>query len=108
MTLSSLGQSERAKPSLTEAELIKRLRVRYTEKAGNGDAWAFIPKVRSAAAFDAKRTIDAYAMALWPSRGLSLHAFELKSSRSDWLRLTELPPLLPPLWPLRSSASQGH
>lgn len=74
------------RPALTEDELLKRLRVRYTERAGNGDAWAFIPQVRSAAAFDARRTIDAYAMALWPSRGLVLHAFEIKSARSDWLR----------------------
>jgi hypothetical protein len=71
---------------LSESDLIERLRVRYTEKSGNGDAWAFIPQVRSAAAFDAKRTIDAYAMSLWPSRGLSLLAFEIKSSRSDWQR----------------------
>jgi hypothetical protein len=73
-------------PALSEAELLERLRVRYTEKSGNGDAWAFIPHVRSAAAFDARRTIDAYAMSLWPSRGLSLIALEIKSSRSDWQR----------------------
>lgn len=74
------------KASLSESDLIERLRVRYTEKSGNGDAWAFIPKVRSAAAFDARRTIDAYAMGLWPSRGLPLIAFEIKSSRADWQR----------------------
>jgi hypothetical protein len=75
-----------AKPTLSESDLIERLRVRYTEKSGNGEGWAFIPKVRSAAAFDARRTIDAYAMGLWPSRGLPLIAFEIKSSRSDWQR----------------------
>jgi hypothetical protein len=73
-------------PALTENELIDRLKVRYTEKTGNGEAWAFIPQVRSAAAFDSRRTIDAYAMSLWPSRGLSLTSFEIKSSRSDWQR----------------------
>lgn len=75
-----------AKAALSESDLIERLRVRYTEKSGNGEGWAFIPKVRSAAAFDARRTIDAYAMGLWPSRGLPLIAFEIKSSRSDWQR----------------------
>jgi hypothetical protein len=74
------------KATLSESDLIERLRVRYTEKSGNGEGWAFIPKVRSAAAFDARRTIDAYAMGLWPSRGLPLIAFEIKSSRSDWQR----------------------
>lgn len=75
-----------AKTALSESDLIERLRVRYTEKSGNGEGWAFIPGVRSAAAFDARRTIDAYAMGLWPSRGLPLIAFEIKSSRSDWQR----------------------
>lgn len=70
----------------TEGEMLGLLRTRYTEKAGNGDAWAFIEKVRDAAGFDAKRTIDAMAMSLWPSRGLTLHGFEVKCSRSDWLR----------------------
>lgn len=74
------------KPKRTEAELLAMLRDRYTETAGNGDAWAFIPKVRDAAGFDAKRTIDALAMSLWPSRGLLLYGFEIKCSRSDWLR----------------------
>lgn len=59
---------------------------RYTESAGNGDAWAFIPKVRNKAGFSATRTLDAVAMSLWPSRGLTLHGFEIKCSRSDWLR----------------------
>jgi hypothetical protein len=62
------------------------LRRRYTEKAGNGDAWAFIEKVRDDAGFNAKRTADAIAMSLWPSRGLRLHGFEVKCSRNDWLR----------------------
>lgn len=66
--------------------MIVLLRARYTEKAGNGDGWAFVPHVRNAAGFDANRTIDAVAMALWPSRGLVLHGIEIKVSRADWLR----------------------
>lgn len=73
-------------PPLTETELTHRLAAKYAEKAGNGNAYAFVPQVRNAAGFDAQRTIDAYVMALWPSRGLTLTAFEIKSSRSDWTR----------------------
>lgn len=72
--------------SLSETELTHRLAAKFSEKAGNGNAYAFIPQVRNAAGFDASRTIDAYVMALWPSRGLTLTAFEIKSSRSDWVR----------------------
>lgn len=32
------------------------------------------------------RYADAIAMGLWPSRGLDLVGFEIKASRSDWLR----------------------
>ena len=74
------------KPKRTEGEMLGLLRQRYTEKAGNGDAWAFIEKVRDDAGFDARRTVDAMVMSLWPSRGLRLHGFEIKCSRNDWLR----------------------
>lgn len=34
----------------------------------------------------AARYADAIAFNLWPSRGLAIHGFEVKVSRSDWLR----------------------
>ncbi len=71
---------------MTEAEMIEALRRHYSETADNGSAWAFIPKVRNAAGFDANGTCDAICMDLWPSRGLLLHGFEIKVTRSDWLR----------------------
>lgn len=37
------------------------------------------------------RSADALAMGLWPSRGLLLHGFEIKVSRSDWLRELKRP-----------------
>lgn len=50
-------------------------------------AWAFLPEVRSGTGYlRAVRTADAFAMSLWPSRGLELHGFEVKVSRGDWLR----------------------
>lgn len=71
---------------MTEAEMLALLRARYSEQHGNGEAWAFVTHVRNAAGFDASRTCDAIAMALWPSRGLVLHGIEVKCSRADWLR----------------------
>lgn len=72
-----------AKKRRTEAELMAMLRRRYSGEAG---AYAFIEKVRNDAGFNASRTIDAMAMSLWPSRGLSLYAFEIKCSRTDLLK----------------------
>lgn len=50
--------------------------------------FAFLPHVRNGTGYTRRttRTADALAMSLWPSRGLELHGFELKSARSDWLR----------------------
>lgn len=71
----------------TEKSMLALLEKRYRgEERGNGPAWAFIPKVRNAAGFNATRTIDALAMSLWPSRGLEIHGHEIKVSRADWLR----------------------
>jgi hypothetical protein len=49
-------------------------------------AYALFPEVRNATGFSASRSADAIAMGLYPSRGLVLEGFELKVSRSDWLR----------------------
>jgi hypothetical protein len=43
-------------------------------------------QVRNAAGFSATRSFDAVAVSLWPSRGMEIHAFEVKCSRSDWQR----------------------
>jgi hypothetical protein len=48
--------------------------------------WALFFEVGNATGFGRNRAADAIAMSLWPSRGLQLHGFELKASRSDWLR----------------------
>ena len=53
--------------------------------------WALFPQVRSGAGFDAKRTADAVAMNMWPSRGLEIHGFEIKVTRSDWQRELTMP-----------------
>jgi hypothetical protein len=71
---------------MTEAKVLAKLRARYA-----GDAWAFLTHVPNATGARATRTADAMAMSLWPSRGLNLHGFEVKVSRSDWRRELKAP-----------------
>lgn len=66
--------------------MIELLRERYTRNAGNGPEYAFMRGVRNAAGFNATREFDAVAIALWPSRHLEVTIFEVKVSRSDWVR----------------------
>ncbi len=47
--------------------------------------WALFHEVAEATGMS-KRRADAIAMNLWESRGLAIHGFEIKISRSDWLR----------------------
>lgn len=80
------------KPKLTEAVVLALLRDRHTGtgNGGNGEH-AFLTHVRNAAGFNANRTFDALALNLWPSRGLTLEIYEVKVSRSDWLRELKKP-----------------
>jgi len=68
---------------LSEAQLLHLLAERHP-----APAWAFLPHVANGTGFvrRTKRTADALALSLWPSRGLELHGFEVKSSRADWAR----------------------
>lgn len=72
--------------SFTEAELLAALRLKYTF-SGNGGAgrYAFMTHVRTGAAWD-QQEIDAIVMCLWPSDSHSILGFEVKCSRTDWLR----------------------
>ena len=47
---------------------------------------AIVFEVAQATGFDANRRLDAVAMELWPSRGLSLTGIEIKTARNDWRR----------------------
>lgn len=70
----------------TEAELLDALRRRFTF-SGNGGAgrYAFLTHVRTGAAWD-QQEIDAVVFCLWSSDKHSLMGFEVKCSRTDWLR----------------------
>lgn len=63
-------------PSLRDA-----LRKRYSMPE-----WVLMEEVRDAAGFESSRSADGIAMSMWPSRGLEINGFEIKASRSDWLR----------------------
>ena len=62
------------------AELLRK-RYPYPE-------WALLFEVRNATGYTSRvtRYADAMAMNLWPSRGLEVLGFEIKSHRGDWIR----------------------
>lgn len=72
----------------TERALLDRLCARHTpaSRPGNGPKWCYMEHVHDGPGFQFQTTIDALAMCLWPSSGMPLHAFEVKTSRSDWRR----------------------
>lgn len=45
---------------------------------------ALIAEVSNKAGFERSRSLDYISISFWPSRGLSIHGIEQKSSRSDW------------------------
>lgn len=53
--------------------------------------WATFLEVHNSTGATQRRSADAMAMNLFPSRGLRLHGFEFKASRGDWLRELKQP-----------------
>lgn len=64
---------------ITANDIVDMLRERH-----GGRDWAFFPQVPDGTGMNQRRTADAVAMSLWPSRGLEIHGFEIKVSRTDW------------------------
>jgi len=65
----------------SEGTVVEVLRTRY-----KSPEYALLPQVRNSTGFARTvRTADAIAMSLWPSRGLTLSGFEIKTYRGDWL-----------------------
>lgn len=54
-------------------------------------AFALLEQVSNGTGWKSTRYCDAMAMSLWPSRGLELIGFEVKVSRSDWIRELKKP-----------------
>lgn len=72
---------------MTSVELFDSLRGLYPSAHG----WMLLPQVRDATGAGSGRTADGLAMNAWPSRGLEVHGFELKTHRGDWLRELKKP-----------------
>ncbi|WP_439030247.1 hypothetical protein [Gordonia terrae] len=80
---------------MTERDLLDALHEKLgSEAQGNGGhRWIVAEKVRCRAGFAGwhdrqhgrLRTADALAIDTWISKGMELHGFEVKCSRSDWL-----------------------
>lgn len=68
-------------PVTRAGDLMLLLQKRYPSRE-----YAFLQEVPNATGFAVRRHADAVALSLWPSRGLVLHGFEIKVSRTDWLR----------------------
>lgn len=52
------------------------------------ESWAFFSELRVGTGFgrDSQQSIDAFAIALWPSDHWASHAYEIKVSRADFLK----------------------
>jgi hypothetical protein len=72
----------------TSGELIQLLRGKYkVDQVANGNhPTVLLEQVANATGFSAGRWIDAAVFEMWPSSGLTRRAFEVKVSRSDFLR----------------------
>lgn len=67
---------------MTERQFFEALKKRFEPRE-----YAMVPQVRNGTGFNNRtRTADAIAISLWPSRGIDVHGFEFKDSRSDWLK----------------------
>src|SRR5215510_9792636 len=66
---------------VTTSDLMRMLREKYP-----GDRYALFFDVPDAVSLQQRRRIDALAFGIWQSVGRDIVAFELKVSRSDWLR----------------------
>ena len=81
-----MSMAKKAKPVITAGMIRELLRSRYS-----GDEWYLRFEVPNAAGNGGTGYADAVAMNMWPSRGLTIHGFEIKVSRSDWLAELQKP-----------------
>jgi len=70
---------------MTSADIFAALRTRYGKEA------VLVAEVADSTGATRSRRIDAIAIGLWPSRGLYVHAIEIKVSRSDLARELDAP-----------------
>lgn len=73
--------NEPAFPKLRTEQIRATLRTRFCQPE-----WALFFEVADGTGASQRRWADAVAMNMWGSRGLAIHGFEIKVSRSDWKR----------------------
>lgn len=71
----------------SEQALYDLLAKRYNASTG----YALLAQVPNGTGANKRTTADAIAMQLYPSRGLTMTAFEFKASRGDWLKELKTP-----------------
>jgi hypothetical protein len=76
-----------AKVVVTTRDINAHMQTAYNEAAG----YACLFEVSNGTGSNAQRSADIILMNLWPSRGMDLNGYEVKSSRSDWLRELKQP-----------------
>ena len=73
--------NEPAFPKLRTEQVRAALRTRFCQPE-----WAIFFEVADGVGGSQRRWADAMAMNMWNTRGLAVHGFEIKVSRSDWKR----------------------
>jgi hypothetical protein len=81
MKQKSLLEPDEKEIVLNTAGVIAALRKTYC-----APEYAFLTEVGNSTGFSCRRHADAIAMSLWPSRGMQITGFEVKASRTDWLK----------------------
>lgn len=81
------GATKPPKIVVTTRDVNAHMQATFTE--ANGYACLF--EVANGTGSNASRSADIVLMNLWPSRGMDLTGFEVKTSRSDWLRELKQP-----------------
>lgn len=70
-----------AQPKITSADMRAALKRHFSHPE-----YGIVFEVAHGTGWQAHRHVDAVAMDTWPSRGLTLHAIEIKVDRGDWRR----------------------
>ncbi len=78
----------------TTQDMHARIEAAHPDTRGE---WIVCHEVPDSTGHGASRRVDAVAMNLWPSR-MALHGYEVKVSRSDWLRELKRPDKAETVW----------
>jgi hypothetical protein len=75
----------------TERSMLDRLARHYGESINGAPKWVFATQVRTKPGYYTERIADAVAVGVWQSTKHEVRGFEVKVTRSDWLREKRAP-----------------